>query len=158
MPRSKKQKGWGTLGGGRQHTPARSAKQVSRRQMREETARVQQSMEEARKAREALERRIAQEAANPTTGRVSGATWAAQQREQEAERLARLAKAPKPKHVRLGLPDPDAQGNGVWTMGQARSMLREGYHRYHVQRVTGWGENWLDDMKVDPDGYGLPIE
>lgn len=154
MPRTKKQKGWGVVGG-RQDNPRRSAKQVSRRQAREASGRVQGSLGEARAAREDLERRMAYEAANPTLGRVTGATWSARQREQEQAGRTPLPRVPR--HVRLGLPEPDAQGNR-WTMGQARSMLRAGYHLHRVQKVTGWGEKCFDDMKVDPDGYGLPIE
>lgn len=159
MPRTRKQKGWGTIGG-RQNNPRRSAKQVTRRQVHSEDPRVQAALEKAAQERERLERRMAQEAASPTLGRVSGATWSARQREleREAELAANAPKPTVPRHVRLGLPAPEAQGNGVWSMGQARSMLRAGYHLHRVQKVTGWGEKCFDDMKVDADGYGLPIE
>lgn len=47
--------------------------------------------------------------------------------------------------------DPNAQG-AVWTLGQARKMLREGYHVNKVVAKTGWGKNWFSDL-VDHTGY-----
>ena len=47
--------------------------------------------------------------------------------------------------------DPDAQGS-TYSLGQARAMLRQGYHINKVVQRTGWGRNWLDDL-VDDTGF-----
>jgi hypothetical protein len=52
---------------------------------------------------------------------------------------------------------PDAEGDG-YTMGEARQMLRKGYHLLVVMERTGWGFNAFDDMYVDQDGYGMPLD
>lgn len=48
--------------------------------------------------------------------------------------------------ARGGARDPDRQGDKGWSLGQARMMLRQGYSLAKVQRLTGWGENWLRDL------------
>jgi len=53
---------------------------------------------------------------------------------------------PRPPQI-----DADAEGS-VFTLGQARSLLRQGYHVNKVITKTGWGRNWFDDL-VDPSGY-----
>ena len=47
--------------------------------------------------------------------------------------------------------DPDARGD-VWTLAQARAMIRQGYHVNRVVAKTGWGRNWFSDI-TDPSGY-----
>lgn len=132
---------------GRRNTPGRSARQVTKRRVREEDGRWQAAMGDVRSFREELEARLAWEAEHPTEGAVPGAEYTPP-KPNEPKR--------KPRWQRLGLPAPDARGNGRFTMGQARSMLRQGYHIYHVQRFTGWGERAFDDMKLDGDGYLVP--
>jgi hypothetical protein len=51
----------------------------------------------------------------------------------------------------------EGSGNGDWTLGQARSMMREGYHISHVVGATGWGTKWLAEL-CDEDGYGISLE
>lgn len=50
--------------------------------------------------------------------------------------------------------DPDAEGT-VYTLGQARTMIRQGYHVNKVIARTGWGMNKLSDL-VDQTGYYSP--
>lgn len=158
MATTKGKRGRERRGGQYGNTRGKPDVQLARRRSREETARFQEAQAAVQRAREELERRMAYERANPTPGRVLGATYAAQQAElaREAERSSRGVS--EPRRPRVPLPTADAQGDGTWTMGQARSMLRAGYHLFHVQRLTGWGEKAFDDMRVDPDGFGLPIE
>lgn len=40
----------------------------------------------------------------------------------------------------------DAQGNGRWTLAEARQMLRDGYSLDSVVERTGWGRMWLADL------------
>jgi hypothetical protein len=39
-----------------------------------------------------------------------------------------------------------AQGNGRWTLAEARQMLKDGYSLSQVVERTGWGEDWLTDL------------
>lgn len=48
--------------------------------------------------------------------------------------------------------DPDDAKGTTWTLGQARTMVRQGYHINKVIARTGWGRNWLADM-VDDTGF-----
>jgi len=54
-----------------------------------------------------------------------------------------------------GLPET-GDGNGAWTLGQARTMLRQGYLLSHVVTMTGFGTKWFDDMPLE-DGRGVPL-
>lgn len=115
-------------------------------------------LEEARKAQAAIDARIAREALEPPVGAVPGAMYRpptpppAEPPAPPPEPPARVI--PKQRVPRI---PADAQGDGQYTMGQARSMLRAGYHIDKVIRVTGWGMKAFDDMEVDEDGYGLPL-
>src|SRR5437763_9967249 len=52
--------------------------------------------------------------------------------------LARLEKAGTVRH--------DAQGNGRYTLAQARQQLKDGYSLACVIERTGWGRMWLQDL------------
>lgn len=120
---------------------------------KEREGRRTEGLEEARKAQAALEARIAREEAEPARGRVLGADW--RPAVVEAPIVTEVEVVPR-QRARSAIP-ADAQGNGKWTLGQARSMLRAGYHINKVVRITGFGINAFLDMKIDDDGYGLPI-
>jgi len=111
-------------------------------------------LEEARKAQAALEARIAREAAEPAQGRVPGANWQPPVVEKPVEPPALPA---QPRRAAVPRIPADATGNGQWTLGQARSLLRSGYHINKVVRVTGFGIDAFLDMEIDADGYGLPL-
>jgi hypothetical protein len=40
----------------------------------------------------------------------------------------------------------DAQGNGRFTLAEARQQLRDGYSLETVIKRTGWGRMWLQDL------------
>lgn len=65
---------------------------------------------------------------------------------QKARRYEGRPLVPRPAQI-----DADAEGT-AFTLGQARSLLRQGYHVNKVIAKTGWGRNWFSDM-VDPSGY-----
>lgn len=48
-------------------------------------------------------------------------------------------------------PDDRTRTPGA-TLGQVRSLVRQGYSGVQVQRMTGWGGYWFHDM-LDTDGY-----
>lgn len=68
----------------------------------------------------------------------------------EAQPPRRYSQPPAMTHPRSSL-DPDAQGTS-WTLGQARTLIRQGYHLNKVIAKTGWGRNYLSDL-VDESGY-----
>lgn len=49
-------------------------------------------------------------------------------------------------------PNPDDARGTVWSLPQARDMLRQGYHVRKVISKTGWGMNHLKDL-IDHTGY-----
>lgn len=53
--------------------------------------------------------------------------------------------------IRRPGPDHDARG-ASYSLGQARTLLRQGYHVNKVVKQTGWGRNWFSDM-IDETGY-----
>lgn len=131
---------------------------------READGRRRAALEAVEKERQRLEARIAREAVEPAVGRVPGAEWVAraqqfveagQAAQAEVDEIIAAAKPARPRH-RFELPAEDAEGT-EWTLGEARAMLRQGYHVWRVQQVTGWGAKWFDDMDRDCDGFGLPI-
>lgn len=74
----------------------------------------------------------------------------------EAQRATR--KIQKQTSVRAVADLPlEGEGNGQWTLGQARSMLRKGYTLEHAVRMTGWGSKWFSDIKL-VDGRGVEHE
>lgn len=75
-----------------------------------------------------------------------GKRWWAPESEPEPE--------PEPAPVipiRAPGPDHDAKGDH-YSLGQARTLLRQGYHVAKVVKQTGWGRNWFSDM-IDETGY-----
>lgn len=116
---------------------------------READGRRRAALEAVEKERQRLEARIAREAVEPAPGTRPTAEWKPPEPEPEVSEPAR------PRHQFI-LPAEDAEGI-EWTLGQARAMLRQGYHVWRVQQVTGWGAKWFDDMDRDCDGFGLPI-
>lgn len=115
---------------------------------KEADGRRRAALEAVERERQRLEARLAREAVEPAVGPVPGAEW--KPPEVSAQEVV------IPARPRMKLPPEDAEGT-EWTMGQARQMLRQGYHIYRVQQVTGWGAKWLDDIELDPDGFGLPL-
>lgn len=99
-------------------------------------------------------RRPSQAAAMPTTTdrpdispiSTVGWWWHPAPVEEPEPVLARPQLVPPP-------PNPDDAKGEHWNLGQARALLRQGYHVSKVVRKTGWGRNWLSDL-VDPaTGY-----
>jgi hypothetical protein len=85
---------------------------------------------------------------DPTVQPIStiGNRWWAPESEPEPE--------PEPAPVipiRPPGPDHDAKGEH-YSLGQARNLLRQGYHVSKVVKQTGWGRNWFSDM-IDETGY-----
>lgn len=176
MPRGGKQKGHGTLGGRRDY-PARSAKQVTRRKRRMADPRVrdalssrdpvemlQRSEEEA--ARLLAKPRQPHEHSDPPVLIGDPPRYACCAARVPAEALLAMEPTPEPveqpqavQAAPVPAPEPplptEGDGNGRWRLGQARSMLRQGYRLSHVVHTTGWGTRWLDDLATDEDGYGV---
>lgn len=124
---------------------------------KERDGRRRAAAEAVEKERRRLEERLAREAEHPVEGKVAGAEWV--EKHPVEEKVVPISIIPRQRRRRRPLPVPaDATGNGSYTLGQARSMLRAGYHIIHVMKRTGWGLDAFDDMQVDADGYGLPIE
>lgn len=190
-------------GRGRQNTPTRSAKQVTRRRNREGSERYKQAMAERDEAERSLAALAAEEHVGPAEGAayagMTARVWAAQAEPEpephpepkrpftvtvrtvlEIDHGHRMGRCPvehcsvdeQIKAIKiqqraammlrplppLGLPNKvplEGRGNGEWSLGQARSMLRKGYHVAEVVRRTGWGLEWLNDLPVDENGYGL---
>lgn len=46
-------------------------------------------------------------------------------------------------------------GNGAWSLGQARAMLMQCYRLEQVVYLTGWGARWFEDIPLDEDGRGI---
>jgi hypothetical protein len=123
-----------------------------------------EALEEARKAQERLDRRIAREQHTPTMGKVAGAEW--------TPPLSTESTAPSPPPqppapsrsipgedlhpLQIRFPDIpwEGDGDGTWTPGQARKLLREGYNIRKVVRDTSVGMKWLSDIPVDRAGFG----
>ena len=59
--------------------------------------------------------------------------------------------APRPLTPPRPSLDADARGTN-YSLQQARTMLRQGYHVNKVVSRTGWGRNWFSDM-VDETGF-----
>lgn len=49
-------------------------------------------------------------------------------------------------------PSPDDARGTIYSLGQARAMLRQGYHVRKVISKTGWGLNHFKDL-IDNTGY-----
>lgn len=185
---------------GRRNTPARSAKQVTRRINRDNDPRVREAREQV-----ALEERklhlLEAHGAEPEGAQYKGqlaAILAAQEsvtaveaeieREEQTPRpsiscpvcgatsynpndiregYCALCKdwtsppAPKEEAPRRRKPDPTkdlpmlGDGNGDYSLGTARKMLRDGYNIRHVVTTTGWGLKWFSDGEWDEDGFGI---
>lgn len=92
--------------------------------------------------------------------KVIVATPIPDQRGEEIDDRTRIQRSMRPAPLpAIDVPkvEPKAEGDD-WELGQARSMLRQGYRIDHVIKVTGWGPDWFDDMPMDDDGYGLRLE
>jgi hypothetical protein len=139
----------------RRGTPA-GDKNVRRKAEAERNGRRRAALEEARLERERLEARLAREAEQSVEGRVAGAEWTLRVVE-EREPVPVTPLRPRRRPAKSWPVAPDAEGDR-YTMGEARQMLRKGYHLLHVMARTGWGFNAFDDMYVDQDGYGMPLE
>lgn len=61
------------------------------------------------------------------------------------------APAPAPARVLRVVEEHDRKG-AAYSLGQARDMIRQGYHINRVVTKTGWGRNWFSDL-VDDTGY-----
>lgn len=56
------------------------------------------------------------------------------------------------KVVRLAPREDHDRQSTTHTLGQARTLLRQGYHVNRVVAKTGWGRNWFNDI-IDETGY-----
>ena len=85
--------------------------------------------------------------------RESGVWW----REQYAPPLPEPEPEPEPvpedpylaefrRRLEGTLIRPDAQGNGSFTLAEARQQLKDGYALATVIKRTGWGRMWLQDL------------
>lgn len=144
----------------------RSADKRVRQQVnKDQEGRRRAALEATRLERERLEARLAREAEQPVEGKVAGAEWAADLRtslrvveECEVETPAPVTVLrPRRRPAKRWPVPPEATGER-YTMGEARQMLRKGYHLLVVMERTGWGFDAFDGMFVDQDGYGMPLE
>lgn len=180
MPRGQKATGYGAAPG-RRNTAARSAKQRTRRALREQDPRIKRSREEIRQSEEELERL----AARPSDGPAPGAAYTGMTPRQIAavqaaggqieprkavhpvsqpgptpdDAVERTANRVTLDALRVALKTLPEHGDGGmgWTLGQARSMMREGYHISHVVGATGFDTGQLSDL-ARADGYGMSLE
>lgn len=131
--------------------------QRRRRQIRLRDPRVALSLEEAERERKELEARIAREKEQPAVGTAAGAAYREPVVVHE-DKLPESSDKPKTYRPKKIVIPYDAQGDKGWSLGQARSMVRQGYKVERVVYMTGWGVKWLEDLPTDPDGYGLSTE
>jgi hypothetical protein len=114
---------------------------------REHERRRVEALEATRLEQQRLEARIAREAVEPAIGPALGASYVEKP----------VLPVQRSRRRSLGrLPAFDAEGTRCG-LGQARQLVRSGYHVCHVMWLTGWGLKWLDDLPLDKDGYGLPL-
>jgi hypothetical protein len=130
---------------------------------KDQDGRRRAALEEARLERERLEARLALEA--ETTRRGEGGRRGVGDRPRTLRVVEECEPAPAPVTAPAApsasgqeLAGGPGRGGEKYTMGEARQMLRKGYHLLHVMERTGWGFNAFDDMYVDQDGYGMPLE
>lgn len=110
--------------GARGNTRAKDAKVVRRRRMLETSGRHAQANAQVRKemARlETLERELASIPPTPPT---------------------KVTSIKSRRKI-----NPKQEGKSNWTMGQARSLVYDGYTIAHVIEYTGWGSYWFNDMQ-----------
>jgi hypothetical protein len=131
--------------------------QKRRREVRLRDPRVATTLDEVRAEQAALEARIEREKEQPAVGATAGAKYKPPVVVQEDALPVATGetKVYRPKKVRIPY---DAQGNKGWTLGQARSMVRQGYKVTRVVYMTGWGMKWFEDLPTDDDGYGLSTD
>lgn len=149
------------------------ADQALEKRLREE--RREEALAEARREQERLERRIAREKITPTMGPTLGALYVAEaEAEPEPEPVLEIVLEPElePVHIAPEAPTPVApvdtpalallfpdlpwEGDGESrAIGQARTLLRQGYNIRRVVRQSGVGLKWLDDIPIDEAGFGL---
>lgn len=119
------------------------------------------ALERARQEREELERQLAEQASAPVVGETEGARYAreakikaeleeARRREEEAAEAARNA----PYQPKFRIPSPaeipwDGDPRDGWSIGDARTMVRQGYQPGYVHKATGVGMKWINDL-LDP--------
>lgn len=165
--------------GGPQKTTGRLTKEQRAKRAREHDTRRREALEATRRAQAALEARMAREAEQPAVGPAPGATYVMSQEtrdlmvdlaatypgfpglpeqrkapEEPPEEPAPVEEERRPTRGRL--PVFEAEGES-YTLGQARKLVRAGYHVCHVMHLTGYGWKWFNDMALDEDGYGLPL-
>ena len=155
-------------------------KQNARRRNREAQGRVKGSMQQVEQERQALEALLAHQAEHPAEGATMGAQIAEekaqQQRRELAERQAWLeaerreleleaAELDKIRQDAVARREHALSATYEWegepkpgkTIGHARKMLREGYTVQQVQRSTGVGMRWLDDIRIGPDHRAVEV-
>lgn len=117
-----------------------------RRELRLEKPRVRKALEKAGAERKLIERLAAAADEAARNWRASHPTPAALDREPEDIGSITLALP------LADLANQTAPADGGWSLGQARMLLRDGYHVGQVCRRTGWGGYWFSDL-VDAEGY-----
>src|SRR4051812_3022673 len=129
---------------------------------REREERRQEALDEVRREQERLERRIEREKAQPAVGAALGAGWTPPTLA-EVEIVdpdsAPPPLAPMPVEVHpllLRFPDLpwEGDGNRPQAIGQARTLLRQGYNIRKVIATYEVGLKWFDDIIIDDMGFG----
>lgn len=125
----------GTRAGKRAHQPVKTRSTSGRRGA---------ALEEARKAQAKLDRRIAAEqriaeeqAAAFERARILSEARDAEQRRVAAQHAATAAAARQEAQR--------AQKRALWSLGQARALILQGYSVERVMEVTGWDRFWVED-------------
>lgn len=134
--------------------------QVARARKRQEQGRVQDSAAQVQAAQQRLEARIARERHTPTMGAAAGAAYTEITRHLLAGRQELAPKpAPAPSARALLRMPADRPWHGEarapYTVWDARRMVREGYRVEQVIRRTGVGMQYLVDIPLDEEGYGI---
>lgn len=136
-------------------------KQNARRRNRMAHGRVRGALDDIAAERDALDKLIAHQEAHPEAGPTLGAEIAARRKErdrldQEAREAAQLSRTAR-KIADYRMPEFELEGElkPGWSIGGARQMLRAGYTVTQVQRHTGIGYRWLDDIRLDAEQRGM---
>lgn len=132
-------------GGAPTKARSRSKTQAQRRELRLTKGRVKDAMADVARNRAWLEAELAKQvkAGEPELLLPAPVATATRTR----------TKVGTAATVVLTPPDPWREGDDDrWPLGDARALIRDGYHLGHVVGRTGWGEHWFRDL-VGRDGY-----
>lgn len=140
------------------HKKVRDTRPLHRRQ-RLESTRVQKALTEAREHQAQLEARIKLEQAQAAVTEFYKRPEVVSPKPVAERREAESATALIQKRIELQsefeLQKAREKKRSQWSLGQARSMYRQGYTLEHCIEMTGWDAEWFDGaLEVQQIAYG----